>query len=192
MINTLKARLKFYIIMFVTLVSIVIIIDNATTVLRIAYPVKYKEYVYKYSSRYGVDPYLVFAIIKAESSFDPNATSHRNAIGLMQITERTGAWGARDLKMGKFEAADLYDPETNIEIGCWYIGRLMKQFNNNLELVITAYNSGSGRVSEWLRDQSYSNSGDNLEKIPFKETDKYLKRVKNYHSVYKSLYGKSF
>jgi soluble lytic murein transglycosylase len=156
------------------------------------YPLKYKEYVFEYSIKSGIDPYLVFAVIKAESGFDPNARSNKAAMGLMQITEQTGTWGAHTLKMGSFKTDDLYNPEINIRLGCWYLKQLMKEFNNNTDLVITAYNGGSGNVKEWLNDKELSHSGEYLDKIPFKETERFLDRVKNYHSMYRRLYEKDF
>jgi soluble lytic murein transglycosylase len=68
----------------------------------------------------------------------------------------------------------------------------MKEFNNNTDLVITAYNGGSGNVKEWLNDKELSHSGEYLDKIPFKETERFLDRVKNYHSMYRRLYEKDF
>ena len=167
------------------LAAAVVAVNSAV---KLMFPLKYKQYVYKYSAEHGIDPYLIFAIIKAESSFNPWATSVKDAKGLMQITEKTGIWGAQSLKIKNFSADSLYDPETNIRIGCWYISMLMKEFDNNTDLVIAAYNGGSGNVSGWLKDRNYSRSGNSLEKIPFKETDRFLKKVKNYYSIYKSLY----
>lgn len=187
--NIFYKKLKNAIILAAFVVIIVVVINNAVKVM---FPLKYKEYVYKYSLEHGIDPYLVFAIIKAESSFNPKATSPKEAKGLMQITERTGRWGAKSLKLKQFSTDKLYDPETNIRIGCWYLSILMKEFNDNIDLVIAAYNGGSGNVSGWLKDRNYSNSGTSLEKIPFKETDRYLKKVKNYHSIYKGIYEKTF
>lgn len=170
--------------------AIAVLYNASNTALRLLYPMKYQEYVYKYSNLHGVDPYMVFAIIKAESNFDPKAVSRKNARGLMQITEKTGSWIAENLKMEDYSTQRLHDPETNIQMGCWYINWLMKYFNNDMDLVITAYNSGSGNVTEWLKDKKLSNSGSSLEKIPFKETDTYVKRVMKNYSMYKKLYEK--
>lgn len=183
-----KSRIKYIPVFLALLVLIVVIIDNSTTVLKYNYPLKYKEHVLKYARQNNIDPYLVFAIIKAESNFDPNAVSKKNAKGLMQITDKTGAWAADKLKMKQYSVDELFKPEINIQLGCWYIGWLMKQFNNDENLVIAAYNGGNGNVNEWLKDKRLSNSGSSLERIPFKETDAFLKKVKKYHGVYKRLY----
>lgn len=183
-----RNKLVYVLALILSLIIIIIVIDNSTFVLKLSYPVKYKEYVMENSHKNNIDPYLVFAIIKAESSFDPSATSRKNAKGLMQITEKTGRWGAGKLKLEEYSDEKLYQPEINIRIGCWYLGTLMKEFNNNIEHVIAAYNGGSGNVNEWLKDDNLTNSDNKLERIPFKETDKYLKKVKDYYSVYKKLY----
>jgi soluble lytic murein transglycosylase len=153
------------------------------------FPLKYKEYVINYSIQNRIDPYLVFAVIKAESGFKPEAKSKKDARGLMQITEGTGAWGAAELKLEVYSAESLFEPEINIRIGCWYLGKLMEEFNNDINLVIAAYNGGSGNVSQWLKNREYSISGKSLDKIPFSETHTFLKRVKLYYSIYKILYS---
>lgn len=171
------------------LLLIVILLDNAAKAM---FPVKYGEHVFKYSREYSIDPYLVFAVIKAESSFNPKAVSKKDARGLMQITGGTGSWVAQKLKIKAFTPERLYEPELNIRLGCWYIRWLTDQFEDNTDLVIAAYNGGHGKVNEWLRDKNYSSSGKSLEKIPFKETDKFLKRVKNNWHIYKKLYERRF
>ncbi|MCX7748549.1 MAG: lytic transglycosylase domain-containing protein [Clostridia bacterium] len=174
------------------LIISLVLVGNSQIILKMIYPLKYSEFVYKYAEKYDIDPFLVFAVIKAESGFDPGATSHKNAKGLMQITERTGKWAASKIKLKEFNVDKLYDIETNISIGCWYLNNLKKEFNGNIDLVIAAYNGGSGNVNKWLKDTNLSSSGEQLDRIPFKETDKYLKKVKRYCLMYKKLYGESY
>lgn len=170
------------------LIVIIFTLDSAAKVI---YPVKYKKYVFKYSTEYNIDPYLVFAIIKAESGFNPNATSKKNARGLMQISGKTAEWAAKSIKLEDFTPDKLYNPEINIMIGCWYINRLMQEFSNNTDLVITAYNGGSGNVTEWLKNRDYSSSGISLDRIPYRETETFVNRVKNSHIIYKRIYENS-
>jgi soluble lytic murein transglycosylase len=183
--ESFKKGLRFFFTLAVVLVVVIFILSSG---LKLAYPLKYKEYVFKYSLQNNIDPYLVFAIIKAESGFKPEAISRKNARGLMQISEKTAMWGAESLGLENFAYETLFDPEINIMIGCWYIAILMKEFDNDIDLVITAYNGGSGNVNDWLRDKNYSDSGTKLDKIPFRETELFLKRVKNYYYVYSKLY----
>ena len=149
------------------------------------YPTKFSEYVEKYSSEYGVDKYLVYSIIKTESKFHTRAISSKKAKGLMQITDKTAAWGRQELGLGD---ADIYDPETNIRIGIWYLGKLQKEFRGEYKLVIAAYNGGSGNVRKWLTTRDYSKDGKNLAKIPFNETSKYSQKVLDNYEKYKYLY----
>lgn len=137
-----------------------------------------------YSKEYGLDDSLVYSVIKVESKFNKKAVSKRNAKGLMQISEITQNWAQEELGL---ENIDIFDPETNIKIGCWYLNKLFKEFND-LDLVITAYNGGSGNVSKWLKNDAYSRDGNKLHEIPFEETKNYLEKVKENYRVYKALY----
>lgn len=159
---------------------------------KIVYPIDYTEYINKYSSEYKVDPYLVAAIINVESKYDVKAKSQKEARGLMQISSTTGQWASKELGFENFTLDCLYDPETNIRIGCWYINVLNEEFNGNLKLVLAAYNGGSGNVNKWLKDSQYSQDGENLNYIPFKETEDYVKNVLKNHSMYKKIHKNAF
>lgn len=159
------------------------------------FPLGYKDLVIRYAKENDLDPLLVFSVIKAESNFNPNATSHKNARGLMQIIDDTGIWAAEKMGLEEFKVESLYDPEINIKIGCWYLKNLKNeiyQYNGeiNNDLILAAYNGGIGNVRKWLKDKKYSSSGKSLEKIPFKETENYIKRVNNYRKIYENLYRK--
>jgi len=152
------------------------------------YPVRYKEYVIESALAYNVDPHFIFAIIKAESGFNTNAISHKNAVGLMQLTESTAIWGADILKIKRPTLDELKQPRLNIKIGTWYVSKLMKQFNNNIFLVVAAYNAGSGNVFKWMRDGRVSKYVVEPDDIPFKETKNFVKRVDKNYRIYKELY----
>lgn len=184
-----KSGFKYFIVFAAFIIVVLFLFENGQKVL---YPVKYKEYVLKYAAEYEVDPYLVFAMIKVESNFKPDAVSPKNARGLMQITDKTGKWGADTLKLESYGPGSLYDPATNIYIGCWYIKSLLKEFGDDTDLALAAYNGGSGNVREWLDDKSLSASGKSLDRIPFKETEGYVKKVKDCRTVYKKLYENGF
>lgn len=188
----MKINIKVVVLILFLLVFVIFAVEGAS---RMLHPLKYKEYVVKYSNKYDVDPYLVYSIIKAESSFKADATSNRSARGLMQITDETGKWAAENMGLKEFKPEHLYEPETNISIGCWYLSRLYKQFETSVnlpedlrKLVLAAYNAGPTRVDTWLKDKSLSSSGNSLDEIPYKETRNYVKRVNNYYMIYKKLY----
>lgn len=174
-------RIRFKAVIIFTIILIVLFFASYQVVLW-RYPLKYEDLVQIYSEKFNVDPFLVFAIIKAESDFQPSAVSPKNAKGLMQISEGTGKWGAGKLNLDDYSSQKLFEPETNIYIGCWYLSVLYDEFKD-FNLVIAAYNGGSGNVNRWLNDRSLSADGKTLDRIPFRETDQYIKRVIKYYSI---------
>jgi soluble lytic murein transglycosylase len=153
------------------------------------FPYKYQEYVDMYSKEYNLDPLFVLSVMKTESKFDDNAHSHKNAVGLMQITVETGEWAANEMGYTTFSKDDLYDEQYNIRMGCWYLRWLGDMFNNDRDLMVAAYNAGPTNVQNWLKDKNYSSNGKNIEYIPFGETKKYVDKVNTYYSVYEYLYS---
>ena len=143
------------------------------------YPFGYEEYVLKYAEENNLDETLVFAQIKAESNFDASAVSKKGAVGLMQIMPSTGAWCAD--KMGiEFEEEMLKKPEFNIKIGCWYMAYLIEKTGSK-EWALAAYNGGISNVYSWQK------AGLEIDKIPFKETRKYVKNVLRAEKIYRYL-----
>lgn len=174
------------IIIILTLLFGVIKVQNI--VLKRIYPTTYSEYVYKYSEEYGVDPILVFAIIKAESNFNPNVVSSSNAIGLMQLMEKTAEEIARKQEMKFVEGETLYNPELNIQLGTKYFSNLMKEYQNNHLLALTAYNAGIGNVKRWIEQGIIKEDGTDIENIPYKETNNYVRKILRDYKIYKELY----
>jgi len=158
----------------------------------INYPLGHQNLIKKYSEKYGVDPYLVAAIINVESRYDENAVSRKEARGLMQISPVTGYWAAKELGIEDFNLDMLYDPEINIMIGTWYLDVLSQEFGGNLQLILAAYNAGSGNVHNWLNDKRYSKDGKSLSQIPFQETREYVDRVQDNIKIYQTLYTDKF
>ena len=180
--------MKYKVIVITFLLGLIFMLINIKPLGRCFYTLKYNEFISKYSAEYSLDPYLVAALIKAESNFDNNAKSQKDAYGLMQITAKTGQWAAEEMKISNFNYDLLYDPEFNIKMGCWYLSNLKKQFNGNMDVVLAAYNGGRGNVQKWLNNKEHSSNGSSLDYIPFKETDKYVKRVNTNYKIYKFLY----
>lgn len=161
---------------------------NFKMILRFAFPIKYEDYILRHSTNYNVDPYLVASVINTESKFQERALSPKGAYGLMQIMPTTAEWISNyvDIKITNNDI--LYDPETNIKMGCWYLNNLSKEFDGQTELILASYNGGRGNVNKWLAQDEYSKDGKTLHKIPFAETNDYVKRVKFSYKVYKLLY----
>lgn len=160
--------------------------------IKITYPLGYLDLIDKYSNEFNVDPYLVAAIINVESRYDKEAISPKEARGLMQISTITGEWASKELSLEGFSLEKLFEPETNIMIGTWYLKVLSEEFGNNLQLILAAYNGGSGNVSKWLESEEYSRDGLVLTKIPFKETEEYIKKVEKNIKIYKIIYKSQF
>lgn len=148
-------------------------------------PIEYSGYVEKYSEEYGVPSPIIYAVIKNESSFRPDAVSPRGAIGLMQLTPDTFDWLCS--KTGEESNSDLlYNPETNIRYGTYFLSLLHNEYQS-WDTVYAAYNAGRGRVNEWLSLEEYNNNG-RLKNIPYKETAEYVEKVKKSAAVYSRLY----
>lgn len=176
----------------IPLVIILITLIAIDIYFRISYPLSYTNIIKKYSKQFDVDPYLVAAIINVESSFDKDAISSKEARGLMQISPTTGQWAAEILSLEDFTLDMLFNPEVNVMIGTWYINILSKEFNDNLQLILAAYNGGSGNVNRWLEDEKYCGDGGSLKKIPFKETEQYVDKVMENYKIYRKLYDSQF
>lgn len=146
----------------------------------VIYPKKYQSFVYRFSNEYNLERSLVYAVIKTESNFNASAVSRSGAMGLMQILPSTAKWIAGELEE-EFNENQLFEPETNIKYGCFYLRYLMDKFLS-IDAAICAYNAGEGAVRAWLDGEGNVEE----EKITYSETKKYLKKVKNYIKVYSS------
>lgn len=180
-------KLKWFVIILISLVLTVFISFN---ILKLLYPLKYYNYVEKYSQMYNLDKYLVMSVIKAESNFDKEAVSSKGARGLMQITPSTGEWIAEQMNLIEFSVDKLSDPELNIFMGCWYLDNLRKEFKDDYILILSAYNAGRGNVNKWLKSDEFSRDGTSLDYIPFRETELYIKKIGVNYNIYRYLYGK--
>ena len=152
------------------------------------YPKKYEASVKKYARMYDIDEELIFSVIKAESDFDKSAVSKKGAVGLMQIMEDTAAWVSDRIGISDFSKDNLFLPDKNIEIGAYYLSYLLDLYDDDVKCALAAYNAGLGNVDEWLKDTQYSPDGKTLQKIPFPETEKYVKKAQRYIKIYELLY----
>lgn len=153
------------------------------------YPLSYEDEITSSAAAHGVDPYLVAAIIRSESSWDAEAQSHRGAMGLMQLMPETASdMVSKGLVDGsQFSADDLLDPQTNIEFGCAYLSYLLSYFNGATDKAIAAYNAGMGNVDIWTQEDDLLRNA-----ITFPETQAYLVRVTMAQTRYRELYSQAF
>ena len=150
---------------------------------QVTHPLEYEAEIRASATEFGVEPSLVAAVIKAESRFDPEATSSRGAYGLMQLLPET----ARFVSERAGISGDFRDPETNIRIGTRYLSYLQSRYEGDQRLALAAYNSGEGRVDRWLSRGDFDVSRD----IPFAETRDYVRNVTESQKVYEDLYGEN-
>lgn len=153
------------------------------------YPLRYEDEITASAASHGVDPYLVAAVIRSESSWDPEASSHQGARGLMQLMPETAqdmvAKGLVDGKRYSYE--NLEDPAINIEYGCAYLSYLLTYFNGATDRAIAAYNAGMGNVDGWAKQDKLLHNA-----ITFPETQAYLVRVNMAKARYQELYPQAF
>ncbi len=163
---------------------------------QLAFPRGFWSHVIRYSVEYDLDPYFVLAIIREESRFNSTTLSWARAHGLMQIIPSTGRGVARLIGLRPYYTYRLFEPETNIRMGCYYLSSLMKRFNGNPYYAAAAYNGGPLRVKAWLGKWEREIGGDVdldefVERIPFSETRRYVQKVMYSYNEYKRIYDRS-
>jgi soluble lytic murein transglycosylase len=182
-----KSILKIFILLCI--ITVLGCIINHYLQYRCFYPLKYYEEVSTNADKYDIDPLLIMALIKAESNFEPEAVSHKDAVGLMQITPSTASWAAERMGMEDFSTEKLSQPEINIAIGVWYIDYLLDYYDGNLQLALAAYNAGTGTVDKWYAENKIEQQGD-LISLPYDETTNYIIKTRTYYERYKQMYDK--
>ncbi len=136
---------------------------------------RYEVSIRKSAERFGVDPSLLRAIIRAESGGRPSVVSSRGAGGLMQLLPSTAREYAGQL--GLEAEPDLEDPATNILLGACHLARLLGQFDHDTVLAVAAYNAGAGRVKSWLEKHPARSSREIIARSASVETRQYVGRV---------------
>ena len=181
----LKNKFIVFILLVLIIISSIIVFDIPSKIEKIIYKKEYVEYVEKYSKEYNVEENLIYAVIKAESNFNPEAKSEKNAIGIMQIMNSTAEDVAKDLNIEVTESK-LSEVELNINIGTKYLSTLLQKYNN-VGLAITAYNAGIGKVDSWIENGTIKADGSDLENIPYKETNNYVRKIIRDYKIYSRL-----
>ena len=181
---------KKVIFLIVIVLIFLIIFSFKDKLLTIIYPRTYNDIVEKYAKEYNIQEDFILAVIKAESNFDNKIKSHKGAIGLMQIMEDTAIEIAskEGLQIDESNVKEkLLDPDININIGTKYLQELIEKYDN-IELALTAYNAGTGNVNKWIEDGIIKKDGSNIEKVPFKETNKYVRTILRNYRIYREIY----
>jgi soluble lytic murein transglycosylase len=155
---------------------------------QIIYPLKYWDLVQRYSEEQSVDPYLVAALIRQESTFNAGIRSPAGARGLMQIMPGTGSAIAREQRR-RYQHSDLYDPDVNVRFGTHYFRKVLNQFGGRVDYALASYNAGPHRVRAWTRSGSNADPEEFIEEIPFTETRNYVKLVLRNEMLYRRIYA---
>ena len=154
------------------------------------FPLSYRPIIEEYAAANNLNPAFVSAIIRNESSFQPRAESGVGARGLMQLMPDTAEWIAGKLKISGYSFERMYDPESNIRFGCWYLQYLSGLFRGDPVCVACAYHAGQGQVIAWLSDSRYSSDGSTLDLSKMAEgpTKNYAGRILKAYGIYQELY----
>ncbi len=152
------------------------------------HPIPYRDTVMRYSLEYEVPEHIIYAVMKTESGFDPDAVSSVGARGLMQMMKPTFEELTGDRYLREYLSFDdLFTPEVSIRYGVYYLRYLYDMFGD-WHCVLAAYNGGLGNVRKWLSDPDCADAEGNLTYIPFDETRSYVYKVEEAMDVYWDLY----
>ncbi|MGB0680582.1 MAG: lytic transglycosylase domain-containing protein, partial [Polyangiales bacterium] len=153
-------------------------------------PRAYRAQVHQAAQAHGLDPNLLFAVMRVESIYHRRIVSYAGAVGLMQIMPGTGRRIAQQLEMRDFNTAALLEPHTNLRFAAWYLASLLERFDGRLPLAIASYNGGPHNVRQWMQNQSPDMPLDAfLERIPFTQTHRYVRRVLTHYAAYRAQEG---
>jgi tetratricopeptide (TPR) repeat protein len=160
------------------------------TLFDLMYPVPFFDIVSREAGRNNLDPFLLYAVMRQESIFDPAIVSRAGAVGLMQIMPGTSREICKSLGE-PFVADSMYSPGINIRQGAYYIKHLLDQFNGNMVLAIASYNGGPSKAAEWYAKNKRSTFDQFIEDIGFTETRGYVKKVLANYWTYRRFAAKS-
>lgn len=152
------------------------------------FPRPFREVVESEARRHGVDPLLLFAVMREESAFEPRARSAAGAFGLMQLLVSTAGWMAGRQSQPAPTVEMLYDPAVSVRLGAAYLRFLLDRFPEPA-LAVAAYHAGQGRVSRWLAAAKIDDAERFVEWIPVAATRDYVQKVLRSYEVYRLLYG---
>lgn len=179
-------RARSTLLVITILIILLLLISVIEPILKHYYPLKYADVIGVQANKHDLDPLLIAALIHVESKWKEVAVSPMEAVGLMQLMPETAHWIATEIDLD-YASLDLFDPETNITLGCWYLKYLHMQLPS-FTAALAAYNGGQGNVRRWLNEGVWDGSMDSIAEIPFAETRTYIKRIAHTWDIYQRLY----
>jgi soluble lytic murein transglycosylase len=161
--------------------------DLPIDVWKVLYPLPYEAVIRREAAKNNFDPMLAAGLMRQESTFQADALSPQNAIGLMQVIPKTGKLLAKQLRV-RFSSDKLFQPEYNIQLGMLYISGLVK-LTGAPEYALAAFDAGEDRIAAWKAERNYDEIPELVESIPFSETRDYVQIVLRNSEVYRMIYG---
>ena len=155
---------------------------------KLAFPLPYRQALEQNSRERSLDPFLVAALIRQESEFNPQAVSRARAYGLTQVLPSTGRELSRQLGVRPFTSSLLFKPDINLKLGTYYLRQLLDQLGGDWEATLAAYNAGKTRVLNWRTWRRFEEPAEFIESIPFSETRNYVQMVLRNADIYRRLY----
>jgi soluble lytic murein transglycosylase len=156
---------------------------------QLLFPLPYERDLVRNARQQNLDLYIVAALIRQESEFDPHALSARHAYGLTQLEPATGRAYARRAGVRRFTNRSLFQPAINLKLGTYYLRALLDQWGGKWEQALASYNAGKSHVNDWLTWNTYQEPAEFVESIPFTETREYVEAVLRNATVYRELYA---
>jgi soluble lytic murein transglycosylase len=156
---------------------------------KLAFPLPYRADLEKFAKQNGFDPFLIAALIRQESEFNPKAVSVANARGLTQIVPSTGRELSRKLKIRSYGTASLFVPAVNLQLGTFYLKTIVENLGGRMEAALAAYNAGPSRAKAWSSWGEFREPAEFIETVPFSETRNYIQTVLRNADTYRRIYS---
>jgi len=163
---------------------------NHRHILEVGYPRTYWAEVKTASKDYAFDPQIFHALVREESSFNPNIVSWAGAKGLSQLMPRTAKQVAGWLDIS-LKSGDTFDPEINLAIGSRFFSHLHDYYKGNSFMAVGAYNAGAGNMNKWYKKFCPCPTDHLVEQVHIRETRGYIKRVLGTYQLYSTLYNET-
>ena len=158
--------------------------------LRLSFPRGFEERVRFFSRKYALDEFLVYSLIREESHFDREAVSVSDARGLMQLLPSTALETAPKAGLRNFETSQLFSPDVNLELGCYYLSWLLGLFEGNFAVSLAGYNGGPTIARTWYEKNGALDTDEFIEEIPFEQSRNYVKKIIRSYAAYEAAYGR--
>jgi soluble lytic murein transglycosylase len=156
---------------------------------RLVFPRPYWSDLSADAQAHGLDPYLVAALIRQESEFNPGAVSRANAYGLMQLLPSVGKSFAKQQGDRHFATAELLNPQTNLKLGTADLRKTLDRWGGQVEYALASYNAGDTPVRAWIGTNDYKDVPEWVESIPYTETREYVQGILRNKEVYRAVYA---